>query len=355
MKSTYPFHSGKRLALLRKLSGFTQESLIGEEGFPYVSLKTLRRWEKMGVNPLRLEEVVRFFKMDLWSFIDTTITEENFRLLSTNPTRLIDGDPIGEGSQASIKNKKATYEIARDLENQKKKPLPEELSLLLTSIHANQPLEIKKIIQKGVNLNYLFENDWTPLIWAANDGKIEICELLLAEGAHSHIQEKDGFTALILAAGKGNLKLVQRLVKQKEDVNIVDKSGWSALTWAASFGYFEILELLIAQGALVDVQDNNGLTPLMRTARDGQKNCFDLLLKHTSNPYLKNKEGYSTLQLCLEHSQIEFFESLLGKMSPHTLCSHEIDQILQAAIEKNDFKTQYLIETFLHNKCNSSE
>ena len=60
-----PFHSGKRLALARKLKGFTQEELAGTLGFPAVSVKTLRRWEQKGVNPVRLKEVADFFQLSL--------------------------------------------------------------------------------------------------------------------------------------------------------------------------------------------------------------------------------------------------------------------------------------------------
>ena len=72
------FHSGKRLELARKLFGYTQENIIAEEGFPKVDVRTLRRWEKNGINPLRSWEVAQFFGLELSTFYDKQISKQEF-------------------------------------------------------------------------------------------------------------------------------------------------------------------------------------------------------------------------------------------------------------------------------------
>ena len=78
------FHSGRKLTLARKISGYTQDAIVGEEGFPKVDVRTLRRWEKGGINRLRVGEVASFFKLDLSSFFDERMTESEFIMQVAN-------------------------------------------------------------------------------------------------------------------------------------------------------------------------------------------------------------------------------------------------------------------------------
>ena len=78
------------------------------------------------------------------------------------------------------------------------------------------------------------------------------------------VNAKDGFgrTPLYLAAENGRKQVAELLIAEGADVNA--KNGFTPLHRAAYKGHKEIAELLIAKGADVNAKTNNGTTPLDR-------------------------------------------------------------------------------------------
>jgi transcriptional regulator with XRE-family HTH domain len=89
-KNNSVFHSGKRLLMARQSKGFMQEEIIDQTGFPSIDPRTLRDWEKDGIPYARLPEVADFFKLPLWCFKESKITEQDFMTLLLHPDQ-IDG------------------------------------------------------------------------------------------------------------------------------------------------------------------------------------------------------------------------------------------------------------------------
>ena len=56
--------------------------------------------------------------------------------------------------------------------------------------------------QRGVRVDAVEEDGYTPLMIAAGWGRTKICEMLLALGADPSLKEKDGKTALDCAWGE---------------------------------------------------------------------------------------------------------------------------------------------------------
>ena len=104
----------------------------------------------------------------------------------------------------------------------------------------------------------------TPLMFAAQFGRIDTVRGLLAAGAQVNLHEKGYYTALMLAAGNGHTEVVRLLAGAGAKVNEVEITrGWTALIWAAKRGYPETVALLLELGADPDQRDRQG-----RNARD---------------------------------------------------------------------------------------
>ena len=88
----------------------------------------------------------------------------------------------------------------------------------------------------------------TPLIAAAQGGRCEALQLLLARGADVNKKMKRGQTALMFASYYGHTEAVRLLLTSGADVN-ADFEGDTALSWAKQEGHGEIADLLIATGA----------------------------------------------------------------------------------------------------------
>lgn len=104
----------------------------------------------------------------------------------------------------------------------------------------------------------------TPLMFAAQFGRLDTVRELLGAGARVDLHEKGYYTALMLAAGNGHTDVVRVLAEAGAAVDETEiTDGWTALVWAAQRGHIETVRLLLDLGADPGHRDLRG-----RTARD---------------------------------------------------------------------------------------
>ncbi|MEM1394776.1 MAG: ankyrin repeat domain-containing protein [Cyanobacteria bacterium P01_H01_bin.150] len=125
---------------------------------------------------------------------------------------------------------------------------------------------VKAFIAAGADVNYLWSCG-SGLHYAIHHSRLEIIELLLANGADINIREpeEDGkkSTPLMETAYRGSSKIARILIEKGADINARDAEGKTALIIAAGFGNAEVAGELILAGADIDAKDNNGHTALM--------------------------------------------------------------------------------------------
>ena len=100
-----------------------------------------------------------------------------------------------------------------------------------------------------------------PLITAATQGNLRVCELLLKKGALVDKAAPGGITALHAASNYGHRDIVRLLLSKGAHVNRADAVGSTALHWASKCGHTKVAEVLLGGGADVN-PCANGCTPL---------------------------------------------------------------------------------------------
>ena len=101
----------------------------------------------------------------------------------------------------------------------------------------------------AANLDSLWEYALTPLMRAAQLGRDDLAEELLAHGVNLHLRNTDGNNALWLACVSGNATLVERLLDAGIDIDNRNLTGATVLMYTASSGKVEMMKLLLAYGA----------------------------------------------------------------------------------------------------------
>ncbi|XP_052096689.1 uncharacterized protein LOC127731864 isoform X1 [Mytilus californianus] len=112
-----------------------------------------------------------------------------------------------------------------------------------------------------------------------------------------------GLTALMLAAEEGHLEVCQLLIDTGCKINTTEMSGYTALHWAAMYGYLQVTRCLVEGGASPLVKSHKGQTP------------YDLAAEYKSLQY---KEVMEYLQSVMseESSGVTAGQGMEGDMVP---------------------------------------
>jgi ankyrin repeat protein len=117
-------------------------------------------------------------------------------------------------------------------------------------------LAVMDLTNRGVDINMTGGGtlDFSPLMWAAEEGNVEMIKLLLDKGADPNLTNRRGMCALLLAAKNGHIQCVGFLLERGAAVEC-ETQGVTPLHAAVAYGHFDIVRMLLEYGA----KDNKGL------------------------------------------------------------------------------------------------
>jgi ankyrin repeat protein len=154
----------------------------------------------------------------------------------------------------------------------------ENMSPLIWAARCDQASAARSLLDRGADVNITADfagsttgmvEGSTPLIWAASYGNVDVVRILLARGADPNAQEividdinkpaekRKGHTPLVESVNKETTEL---LLLAKADPNLVGSNDISPLMMAAFRGNLEQCELLLAWGANPRLKDRFGQT-----------------------------------------------------------------------------------------------
>ncbi|RSL90277.1 hypothetical protein CEP52_014627 [Fusarium oligoseptatum] len=171
-------------------------------------------------------------------------------------------------------------------------------NLLVRAIRDGQDEVVKALLCHEYNIEELGE----PLHYAAIDGRVEMCNLLLDSGADKDYQDSTGNTALGLAAYYDESSAVEVLLLRRADLEQKDTRDFKKTS-----------KLLTDAGAKVTTEDKDGLTPLDLADSHGG-DLFQLLWKAWLRSLLssdKPAEMRSLLERAISHELSNLAEELL--------------------------------------------
>jgi predicted Fe-Mo cluster-binding NifX family protein len=140
---------------------------------------------------------------------------------------------------------------------------------------------------------------------AAKAGDATMVSVLLnSDSSLISTKDRDGETLLhLVAANSHRVDVAEMLIANGADVNKQCLHGWTPLHNAALSGDEAIVKLLIAHKANINVQNNLGDTPLHCALQKGQKNAARILINSGADTTIKNNKGEAALQYLLDASK----------------------------------------------------
>jgi len=115
---------------------------------------------------------------------------------------------------------------------------------LFEAIQARDGYKVKRLLEKGANINAKDNIGWTPLHFAAYHGITDIVRLLLEHGADINARDADGLTPLHIAAALGHVDAVRLLLRKGADPGARDNRGRTPLDLAREGGHAEAIRII---------------------------------------------------------------------------------------------------------------
>ncbi|GAA6092202.1 protein TANC2 [Tachysurus ichikawai] len=151
----------------------------------------------------------------------------------------------------------------------------------LTAAAGRGKLEVcRLLLEQGASVCQPNRRGIVPLFSAVRQGHWQIVELLQNHGADVNMADKQGRTPLMVAASEGHLATAEFLLEQGASLALMDKEGLTALSWACLKGHLPLVRALVERGAATAHADKSGRTPLDLAAFYGDSEVVQFLVEH---------------------------------------------------------------------------
>lgn len=140
---------------------------------------------------------------------------------------------------------------------------------------------VRRLVTSGSDVNTPHGDGTTALHWAAENGDLEIIEILLYAGANKEaVTRNGGYTPLHLASAVGNAEAMGLLLDAGAEVAHGTSTGVTALHYAAASGSSDAVEVLVGHDADLNARESVwGQTPLMFAAAANRPETVEILVR----------------------------------------------------------------------------
>jgi ankyrin repeat protein len=217
---------------------------------------------------------------------------------------------------------------------------------LLNAVEAKDYKMAGQAIRAGEDVNEKNDKGMFPLWSAVWNGDAKMVEMLIKAGgdARQKFKGEKEISLLDISAQEGPLEVAQLLVRAGCDVNEKDLRGQTPLRIAARNGRTDIVKYFLSKGADVDTKGDDGATPLEHAASKGHLDIVKLLVDKGANVNLQDKEGDFPLGEAARHGFIDVVNYLLNKGADTNLKNQDGNTAEELARLAGQAKIQHLLK-----------
>eukprot|EP00435_Cladocopium_sp_Y103_P016992 s2474_g4.t1 len=191
-------------------------------------------------------------------------------------------------------------------------PDDEETEKMISASRDNDLAALEELLQHPRNPNVANRDGKTPMFRAAEQGHVQIMELLLEAGAKTDEPEfARGRTPLFAAARNDHLNAVRFLAENGAAKDLKDINGSTPLWVAARNGHLDVVQFLAEAGAAKDQTANNGATPLWIAAKNGHLDIVRFLVEHGAAKDQASNFGSTPLLLAAQNGHLDIVRFLV--------------------------------------------
>ncbi|CAG2194354.1 unnamed protein product [Mytilus edulis] len=166
----------------------------------------------------------------------------------------------------------------------------------------------------------VLQDDYTPLLFAVQEGHIEIVKYLVTAQCDREAKTKDSFTPLLIAVQYGHIEIVKYLVTAQCDIESRTKDGATPLLFAVQEGHIDIVKYLVTAQCDIETRDKNGRTALHVADQCGHLEITKVLIEEVGMSPLDvtYQDGRTALHVAAQYGHLEITKVLIEEvgMSP---------------------------------------
>ena len=190
------------------------------------------------------------------------------------------------------------------------------------------------LLQQDASINMRDKHGRQPLHQAALGGHTDVCELLVSQGADVTARDHQGNTPLILAAYNHCSPATCKLLITADNIDVAGSGSNRALHVAAAQNDPLTVETLLECGANVNAVNRNGQTALHTAAGLEQDSSYlcKTLLSYNANVAVEDEDGNRPLHLASRRGHIETAGTLVAHGADTNACNNDGRTSLHEAI-----------------------
>ena len=163
---------------------------------------------------------------------------------------------------------------------------------LIAAIPSNDIDKIKKLLDKGTDINYVYKpRNITALIYAIHKADDKTVEFLLRNGANPNYDPLQGngmytaraLTPLLRCIFLEKTSTLKILLKNGADANFMPSHGMTPIKYAILVDNQECLQILIDNKADINLLDKDNKTPLEFAIVENKKDIAHMLIKNDAD------------------------------------------------------------------------
>ncbi|MDR2171463.1 MAG: ankyrin repeat domain-containing protein [Planctomycetaceae bacterium] len=248
--------------------------------------------------------------------VKTIAGEKNVYRWSNSEYAIVLGATLDGINTKNIQTKKQTQEEIKTFNT----PIKEVTPATLSDATENGDIEVKELINAGVDIHAIDQNGWTALHYAVcyNNPNIEMLKYLISKGVNVNAKTKNLITPLHMAARYNpNIDILKYLVSQGADTSAKDDNYETPLDYAiASKHHEKVTYLKSLSNPQTNARPNINATPeaLFDAAKNGDLDKVKELINAGVNVNAKDKYGWTTLHYTSRiNTNIKIFQYLISQ------------------------------------------
>lgn len=187
-----------------------------------------------------------------------------------------------------------------------------KVDMLINAIDENDEQLFNYLLEQGIEINGVGSNEWTPLGFAASEGRLEFAKVLLDRGANINHPTNSHRTPILAAASEGQLEIVKLLIERGASVDVKANDN-NALSLAAREGHLEVVQFLKGVSPKLMPAEEDKTNMLINAIDDKNEEIFNYLIDEGVDVNKPNNEGWTPLAFAAAEGRLHFVKSLIER------------------------------------------